>query len=152
MDNSKIKYLLGGILIGSIIPFVVYFLTRNNDNVISGTNRSITTIDSITARRYSENYKQTIKDTCNFKFGINISKEQYEALDSTATILKRLNKYTEAKGFRLYYGYEEDNSGIIKSFAFTINNRMQAYSPGGNVLMVDLSDRRFTLPCPRFCD
>jgi len=93
---------------------------------------------------FEKNFPQSIK-------AVNISRQQLDALNQTATALG--SNMRNVSGFRLYFGSLTTNpESQIVSLAYSINNNLDQNAPGETLQMADGFDRAYSQQCPPFCD
>lgn len=151
MKINNFIFLVIGLVIGALVTALFCNCFDKNTDIVPFLPPS--TIDSSTTMILSNNYKTKIgKNTCDYKYSIVISNEQYEALKATEKLLSDNSKLRQVSGYRIFYGIEDTTSQTIKSFVFPMSTAMKYFDPNGKVFLVDLQDDRYSLPCPKFCD
>jgi hypothetical protein len=149
MKKLNLSSFVVGILFSASI-FTIFAFTQNRETVQqqdqnSGTSAAVTPAQAAQYRaNYEANFPQGLR-------GLNISKQQLEVLNQTATALGEGMR--NISGFRLYYGsMTNDPNSQIVSLAYSINNTLQQNPPGQALQMAEGFSRSYAQQCPPFCD
>jgi hypothetical protein len=152
MKNLNLISILLGIVIGIAATFLItkFFFPEKNYSALPGVKEQNVTEKS-DAEKYIETNKLNIdRDTCVYKYAINVSKEQYELLKNTVGNMSQ-QQLNAISGFRLYFAYLPPNNSLV-SLAYTIDNRFMQMPPQGNVLVSRPYNLIYAQECPPFCN
>jgi hypothetical protein len=146
MERCNFTCLIGGFLIGVIVTASVCYFTRN-----SGDGEAVTVVGNTNPKQANE-----LRGFFTSRFpqeiaGINISKQQLDAINSTITTTLQ-GKLDTVSGFRLYNGLSNGTATAkLVSIVYPIGTDLRFKSPNTLFYAEGFNDR-FKLPCPDFCN
>jgi hypothetical protein len=145
MNKCNFTCLFAGILIGVIVTATTcYFMKNSSDN---GVELVVGTTDSAAAIQFQNRYKSQFPAEIE---GINISKEQLDAINTTISETYNGN-ISNISGFRLYNGISGGTPSKRLSIVYPIDLNLRKITPS-NLFYASGFNDRYSLPCPRFCD
>jgi hypothetical protein len=94
--------------------------------------------------------KDTKTDSCDYKWAINVSKQQYEVM---AQAISRMtpDQKNDISGFRLYFGRIPPRNYLFSYLVYIDNAFVEKYPPYG-ALASQIFPEQYAQECPPFCN
>lgn len=156
---KKLHFL--SILIGAIfgifatIIIAKYIFPENNYSAFPGKKIEIReTLESDTKKAIDDYIssieKDTKKDSCDYKWAINVSKQQYEVM---AQAISRMtpDQLNDISGFRLYFSRIQPRNDLFSYIVYIDNAFNERYPPYG-ALVSQIFPDQYAQECPPFCN
>lgn len=152
MKKLNLMSILIGAVLGIAATIIInnYFFPEKNYSPFPE-EKKLNEINVSDANKSIEGYKLTAKDTCVYKWAINVSKEQYDVIRQTVGSMNSQQLAT-ISGFRLYFADMPTTNSVV-SFAYIIDNSFrQQIPPNGRILVSLPYNLLYSQECPPFCN
>ncbi len=139
MKNLNFFSILIGIFIGIIttIVFNKFLVPSKNYSAFPGNEIKLKEITKSESDKAIYDYKSFIKnntsnDTCNYKYAINVSKQQYQVMYQA---ISRMNQQqiNAISGFRLYFSRIPPNNELFSYLVYIDNDFMERNPTNGGL-------------------